>query len=102
MPDPNPLDPLQKLYDQMVREDAGRRAGETPGAQQPPFDVGAAFRGMIELEMRALELARTELRAEGMVPWTPAGLLLWLPLAKQISQHLRGRLGMTIDPPEAK
>lgn len=62
-------------------------------------EPSSLLRVLLDLELAALEMARDEMRRDGMIPSMTAGRMIWFDTAKAISGYLRERIGLPAGEP---
>lgn len=101
-----PQSPLLALWQRIEERLTGKLAEglgaiEAKVASQEFLADPAALLGLlVDIEAVALDIAREEMRRDGMIPTMTAGRVLWFDTAKAISHYLRGRIGLPLDPSE--
>jgi hypothetical protein len=107
VPRPSPATeaPIPALWQRIEERLGAKIEAALAGAQREvtPADIMAndpvpLLNLLVRIEMDALNVAREEMRLDGIHPSVPAGLQMTLDLAKPISRYLRGRLGIALDP----
>lgn len=104
-PPPPPDPPIPVLWQRIesrltgkleagLAELAGKVAAQGAVMENP----GALLSLILELEVSSLNLAREEMRRDGLIPTMHSGQRMWFDIAKAVSHYLRGRIGLPLDP----
>ena len=84
---------LPERFHEALSDAAGRLDDELPGAgvEVDPYRM---LHVLLDLEIDALELARTAMRDDGLIPSTRGGRVIWFDLSADLGRFLRQRLGL--------